>query len=226
MSPTHSNKRGARYRYYVSHALLQNRKQETGSVRRILALEIEQLVLDGVRARLRSLDVPIPAGDRELIERHVERIVVTPQATEVHFLSMDSRTQPADHESPRDEPVAMLSLPWAAASFVAVKGIVHEPTARRALSPETRDALLAAIAKARSWIENLRRGRVATLADIANRGSLGERHVRLLAPLAFVSPRLIAAIADGTAPPDLTVTGLAQRLPDSWAQQERRVGFV
>jgi hypothetical protein len=25
MSPTHANKRGVRYRYYVSHALLQNR---------------------------------------------------------------------------------------------------------------------------------------------------------------------------------------------------------
>jgi hypothetical protein len=39
----------------------------------------------------------------------------------------------------------MLTLPWAAPSFVAVKGIVHEPGARPATSPETRDALLAAI---------------------------------------------------------------------------------
>jgi DNA-directed RNA polymerase specialized sigma24 family protein len=30
MSPTHSNKLGVRYRYYVSHALLQNRKQQAG----------------------------------------------------------------------------------------------------------------------------------------------------------------------------------------------------
>jgi hypothetical protein len=28
MSPTHANKRGVRYRYYVSHAILQNRKAE------------------------------------------------------------------------------------------------------------------------------------------------------------------------------------------------------
>jgi site-specific DNA recombinase len=28
MSPTHANKRGVRYRYYVSHALLQNRKAD------------------------------------------------------------------------------------------------------------------------------------------------------------------------------------------------------
>ena len=39
------------------------------------------------------------------------------------------------------------------------------------------------------------------------------RHIRLLAPLAFLAPRIIAGIADGTAPADLTVTGLARALP-------------
>jgi site-specific DNA recombinase len=34
MSPTHANKKGVRYRYYVSQALLQNRKAEAGSIAR------------------------------------------------------------------------------------------------------------------------------------------------------------------------------------------------
>jgi ABC-type nitrate/sulfonate/bicarbonate transport system substrate-binding protein len=91
------------------------------------------------------------------------------------------------------------------------------------MRPETREALLAAIAKARSWIEDLRLGRVATFAEIAEREGLGERHIRLLAPLAFAAPRVIAMIADGTAPADLTVTGLAKALQYSWAQQEERL---
>jgi hypothetical protein len=37
MSPTHANKRGVRYRYYVSHAILQNRKAEAGSIARVPA---------------------------------------------------------------------------------------------------------------------------------------------------------------------------------------------
>jgi site-specific DNA recombinase len=41
MSPTHSNKLGVCYRYYVSHALLQNRKQEAGSVARMPAPDVE-----------------------------------------------------------------------------------------------------------------------------------------------------------------------------------------
>jgi site-specific DNA recombinase len=93
-----------------------------------------------------------------------------------------------------------------------VKGIIHEPSAKPAMKAESRDALLAAIAKARGWIDDLRLGR-ASFAEIAQREAQGERHIRLLAPLAFVSPRIIAAIVDGTAPVDLTVTGLAKRLP-------------
>jgi site-specific DNA recombinase len=42
----------------------------------------------------------------------------------------------------------------------------------------------------------------------------------VLAPLAFLSPRIIVAIADGTAPAGLTVSSLAKALPYSWAEQE------
>jgi site-specific DNA recombinase len=49
MSPTHANKKGVRYRYYVSHALLQNRRAEAGSIARVLAPEVESLICDGIR---------------------------------------------------------------------------------------------------------------------------------------------------------------------------------
>jgi hypothetical protein len=51
MSPTHSNKLGVRYRYYVSHAMLQNRKMHAGTVTRIPAPDIETVVLDWRFAR-------------------------------------------------------------------------------------------------------------------------------------------------------------------------------
>ena len=66
-------------------------------------------------------------------------------------------------------------------------------------------------------------GRTATFAQIARREGKVERHVRLLAPLAFLSPRIVAAIIDGTAPANLTVTSLARALPYSWAEQESRL---
>ena len=74
------------------------------------------------------------------------------------------------------------------------------------MQPETREALLGAIAKARLWIDDLVGGRLKSLADVARQENKVERHVRLLAPLAFVSPKLVSAIAAGTAPASLKVT--------------------
>jgi hypothetical protein len=79
-------------------------------------------------------------------------------------------------------------------------------------------------AKARQWIDDLAHGRAASFAVIARREGKVERHIRLLAPLAFVSPRIVSALLDGTAPADLTLTKLARALPYCWAEQERRVG--
>jgi site-specific DNA recombinase len=140
MSPTHSNKRGVRYRYYVSHALLQNRKDEAGRVTRVPAPEVEHLVLDSIRAHLRSAELSIPAGDRDLIERHVDRVIVKPQAVEVRLMASGS-TEPAapgGDEPDLDEPAATtLTLSWAAPTFVAMKG--HRARARREARYGTRD---------------------------------------------------------------------------------------
>jgi Protein of unknown function (DUF692) len=110
------------------------------------------------------------------------------------------------------------SLPAIASCSTSVTRCrVHVPTARPVvLKPETRDALLEAIAKARAWIDDLVEGRVNSLAEIASRERKVERHVRLLAPLAFVAPQLVSSIIEGAAPADVTVTGLANGLQFSW----------
>jgi site-specific DNA recombinase len=105
----------------------------------------------------------------------------------------------------------------------AVKGIVHVPAHNTPITPSRRETLLTAIAKARQWVDEVAQGRTATFAQIARREGKVERHVRLLAPLAFLSPRIAAAIMDGTAPANLTATSLARALPCSWAEQERRL---
>ena len=84
--------------------------------------------------------------------------------------------------------------------------------------------MLRAITKARAWIEDLVERRVASFAEIAAREGKAERHIRLLATLAFVAPGTLAALIDGTAPADLTITGLARALPYSWAEQEQLIG--
>jgi site-specific DNA recombinase len=184
----------------------------------------------GVRRHLAGLGKEPPTGlaDRELIERHVARVVVKPQTLDICLISTSETSAQAETPSltdsaPHLHSPAMIALPWTAPSFAAVKGTLHEPSTKPTMKPESRDALLTAIGKARGWIDDIRLGRIASFAGIAERKAVGERHIRLLAPLAFLSPRIIAAIADGTAPADLTVTGLAKALPYSWAEQERAI---
>jgi site-specific DNA recombinase len=146
-------------------ALLQSRKEKAGSVARVPAPEIEQLVLDGVRRHVETIGLPGTAADRDLMERHVDRVIVRPQAVEVRIISSGS-TEPAragGNQPASSEPTTTtLTLPWNAPSFSAIKGIIHEPVSKSAMSAESRDALLAAIARAPGWIKDLRLGRVAS----------------------------------------------------------------
>jgi hypothetical protein len=157
-------------------------------------------------------------------------LAAKPQALEVRLATSETSAQgevaTIDDQMPRQFPTKTIMLAWTAPSFAAVKGIVHAPTAKPPMKAESRTALLTAIVKARGWIDDIRLGRIASFAETARREAQGERHIRLLAPLAFVSPRFIAAILDGTAPADLTVTGLAKCLPYSWAEQEQSIGLL
>jgi DNA invertase Pin-like site-specific DNA recombinase len=232
MSPSHTNKRGVRYRYYVSHAILQKRKGEAGSVGRVPAAEIEKLVIECVHSYpVSEGDFPdrCALADRDLIEQRVHSVTVKPWGLEVRIFAANrilDDTSESDGSEPGNAPTALITLPWTAPSFVSIKGIVHSPSAASpSLKPETREALLSAIAKARRWINDFQHGRIASFAEIARQEGQGERHIRLLTPLAFVSPRIVSAIVEGTAPADLTVTGLARALPYSWAEQARSIGL-
>jgi site-specific DNA recombinase len=119
--------------------------------------------------------------------------------------------------------VNTIAVLWRSPVPAAVRGIVHVPAYNTPIKPGRREALLIAIAKAREWMDDLAHGRVASFAAIARREAKVERHIRLLAPLAFLSPRIVSRLLDGTAPADLTITALARALPWSWAEQERRL---
>ena len=72
----------------------------------------------------------------------------------------------------------MIAFPWTAPSFVAMKGIIHEPSTKPTMKPESRDALLTAVAKARGWIDDIRLGCIASFAEIAEREAQGRGRLR------------------------------------------------
>src|SRR5207248_8810354 len=122
-----------------------------------------------------------------------------------------------------DSPLLTIAIPWTGPVSATVKGIAHVPAHNTPIRPDRREALLIAIAKARKWVDDLAHGRAASFAVLARCEGKLERHIRLLAPLAFLSPRIVSALLDGSAPAGLTVRALARALPLSWAEQELRV---
>jgi hypothetical protein len=232
MSPSHTNKGGARYRYYVSQAVLQKKPRAIGSIGRVPAAEIEALIVGAIRQHLPvSGDDPqsVPDNERELIEHHVERVTLTPKHINLQLRliaeapsKMGSQEHASDDTAGEDmSRLTTVAIPWTSPVPAGLKGIIHVPAHNTPMKPSRREALLSAIARARNWLNDLAHGRAASFAVIARRERMVERHVRLLAPLAFVSPRIVSALLDGTAPADLTVTTLARALPWSWAEQER-----
>src|SRR6266852_3600198 len=202
---------------------------ELGSVRALA----EDLDRRGIRSKLRRRSrgrgEGLPDNDRDLLERHLERVTLTPNHLELRLRELVEPTQAHDpvNDGSSGPPIAnvtKITVPWSSPVPAAVKGIIHVPAHNTPIKAGRREALLIAIVKARQWIDDLAHGRAASFAVIARREGKAERHIRLLAPLAFVSPRIVSALLDGTAPADLTLTKLARALPYCWAEQERRVG--
>jgi site-specific DNA recombinase len=217
MTPTHTNKQGARYRYYVSHAILQNRNNEAGTVTRVSASEIEGTVIDALRKHL-DADNSVRT-ERQLIEQ-VEQIVVSDQMVELHLVAEagnESAARSATHPTSKDGSARVITVSRSTIPTMTVKGILHSSLLGPAMPADERDALLTAIAKARSWIDDIVEGRVASFAEIARREGKVERHIRLLAPLAFVSPWMVLDIVNGVLP-RITVTDLIKRIPYCWAE--------
>ena len=74
-------------------------------------------------------------------------------------------------------------------------------------------------------MDDLIERRVQSFEEIAEREQKVVRHIQFLAPLAFLSPRIIDAIANGNVPSGVTVSGLVRSLPHNWSEQERRLGL-
>jgi DNA invertase Pin-like site-specific DNA recombinase len=103
MTPSHVRKRGIKYRYYLSSALLQGQPERVGGVRRIPAAEIEGLVTRSVRDHLNQSE---EIEDAVLISAHVARIEVQSDQLVIEL------TNAKGIGSKRSRTRNLLKLPW------------------------------------------------------------------------------------------------------------------
>jgi hypothetical protein len=209
MSPSHTLKKGVRYRYYVSQGLLQSRDVSTlGEVNRISAPDLEEVVTVFLHQRIK-----IAGAVPEALRNHVERITVRADRLEFRFLDKDTAKAPDSSDA--------ISMPWRAKATRLEKGIVHNPVHGSSEETRAREALLKAIAKSRGWLKELTEG--TKLPDIARRADRSERQIRVLLNLAFLPPGRVQALIEGTGPVD-TITNVARQVPLLWPEMLERLG--
>jgi site-specific DNA recombinase len=207
MSPTHANKKGVRYRYYTSHALIQRRPEHAGSVPRVSAPEVEALVCEALR---RDKQLTSAISEKDLVAAHVAKVIIRPDRIEVEY---QRGSDEEEFESGSKLAIAFTT------TMALQKGITREPGDNGHINDVTRENLLSAIGRATRWVEAVRSGEAKSFAEIAAQEDLGERHVRWLTPLAFVSPEILTAILNRSAPAGLALSMLGKALPHSWAAQ-------
>lgn len=240
MSPSHVKKKnGQRYRYYVSQAILQHRMDEAGSLKRISAQAIEDLVTDRLRRIVRptesdqSADAESDTITHELFSQHIHRVEIGKEMVTLSIVN--GRLDPAllrirfDQtdlvEEDRDR--LLIKIPIRLKAWGGEK-IIEGPNGG---SPTTRahidQSLTIALARAFSWRKQLADGSARSLEQIAGRERCTEAYVRQVIELAFLAPDIIERILAGTQPRHLTVDRLVRMtLPLSWRDQRRQFGLT
>jgi site-specific DNA recombinase len=95
----------------------------------------------------------------------------------------------------------------------------------RAIRSETRSNLLAAIAKAGAYLDDLVAGRILDLTEIAAREQRSVRSASMLLSLVFLAPDLVKAAVERRLPRGIGLTQMMD-LPADWVEQHRALGLT
>src|SRR5256885_2864595 len=203
MIPTHATKAGIRYRYYVSlpHLKGESKTVSVGSVSRIPATDIEDIIVKSVHAHLVAQhDQPTPssahADDRGvMIAEHVVRIDVHKDRLIVRFKSAGTEQESTDGQ--------LLSIPWQKPPSRRSRQIlIPIGVPRNEVRPtriERRARLVNAIARGRRWLDEIVSGSVTNIEQIATRQKCSVRQVNMTAAGHSRTHRALACVRYGRA---------------------------
>jgi site-specific DNA recombinase len=243
LTPTHTQRHGKRYRYYVSNRLLAHGPDPAAW--RLPARDLEVTVAEIIRHHLST------ASQGHQILRH-------PDASQAKTLAVQTDRILVSLASSNPAPACALlltgtlargqiSLTLSAEPLAALLGLAPEALApdllhitapfgqkRRgietklisgALAPTPDPTLARMLTTAHRWCRDIRAGR--GVMDLARLEAHSDSYIRTRIALAFLSPRIQAAILAGTQPADLTLERLVRTgIPLDWTEQEARFGFA
>jgi hypothetical protein len=229
MIPTHATKGGIRYRYYASlpHLRGESKTVSVGSVSRIPATEIEDIIVKSMNEHLAAQhDQPssstAQADDRCMIAEQVVRIDVHKDRLMVRFKS--AGTEEGYHSTDGQ----LLSIPWQKPpSRKSRQILIPLGVPRNEVRPtriERRARLVGAISRGRRWLDEIVSGSATSVEQIATRQKCSVRQVNMTISLAFLAPDLVKAAVEGRLPRGIGVERLRDA-PTEWSRQFETLGL-
>ena len=221
MSPSHARKRGVKYRYYISRPLLEGRPKQAGSVNRVPAIEIENIIGEAVR---RETDPGSIAENDTFIATHVGRVEVRADRLVIE-LKPASEDPHSDGASDRKLIYAPWQKPPSKRRREIISPVSKTINGARPIRADARARLIVAISKGRKWLDEIITGDVADFATIAAREHCSVRCVNMTISLAFLAPSLVKAAVEGRLPRGVGIGRLGDP-PAEWPQQYKKLGLA
>jgi site-specific DNA recombinase len=246
MGASHATRRGRRYRYYVSQAMLQGHKEDVGSVARVPAMELERRVVDAVRGVLptdprdrsietdvirrmsdrsgATIDSAVVSSSPNVLNPRADLLAAVDRIT-IRRTTLEIQLAEGMAEDASDR---ILSIPWTPPSPYRRREIIQgegrRSAAMRPMRAEARAVLVDAFRDAYCWLDELMRDPSCTIESIAAREKKTERSIRMTLSLSFVSPVLIKAAVEGRLSRGFGVKRLMD-LPMAWSDQWSTLGL-
>ncbi len=211
MTPSYAVKSGVRYRYYVSRAITEGRKDQTGSVGRVAADDVEVAVGKALQS----------VSDDNVLARivsHVARVMIRNDAIVIDL------TDEGKHSIGQ----ASINVPWRRRPSRPLREIIV-PVAPanadgRPVDSKTKATLRRAMANGHAWLDEIVSGPADGVDVIARREDRSKRSIMMTISLAFLAPDIVEGAVDGRLPRGIGVRRLFE-LPSDWAEQRQILGL-
>lgn len=243
LTPSHSNKRGKRYRYYVSHNLIKDQPDGSRSNWRLPAQTLEDAILNAASAHIRQNYTSIldPTAPLELIQvfatkvaatansknkqqgliefEHVQRVDINPGALRIQ---LDAQTLAVTFEiggAAINEEILKIELP-----FTQRKRGVETKLLIGTKQTNHDPILVNNLAKANKIHDLVKSGQ--SFDQISKALNISKPRITELIKLAFLSPSIVDPILKGEQKIELTSDRiLKSRLPMDWEEQQTMLGL-
>jgi DNA invertase Pin-like site-specific DNA recombinase len=234
MTPSFTRKSDGRaYRYYVSAGLLQGRRRDPAddAVRRVAAVQIEELAADTLRTLSGGLFSNLdPVVRIEVYPSTVQIVVRTASMFRrgvdplEELEAMGSRLPPGDQVRSEDSNLELVRATIRARTGASKGGvIITGPSGRPASTPlRPNPSLIAALRAGHQVLVDEGGGGLGHPEGVFFDRAPPSTYQLRLACLAFLAPDIQAMILEGRQPPGLDLGGVLQGgLPPSWEDQRR-----